>query len=159
MKHVKALLIKFIFTLLVLLLVLGAIYNMTYGNIFFISIIITGTGYVLGDLYVLPRFENWGAIISDFLLVVAVIYFYGTIFLVTPFSLLNAAAITAIILSIGEFFFHKYVDMRILRPVDTSRTKEKTNIDVKRLQTEMSEEMSSLHQRENTRDNMEKQDD
>jgi Protein of unknown function (DUF2512) len=66
MKHIGPLFIKFLMSLAVTTIILGLIYNVTFGDILFISILLTGISYFLGDLFILPRYGNTVATIADF---------------------------------------------------------------------------------------------
>lgn len=114
MNHIKALLIKFIMCLVVVWIVLGVYYNIGFGHVLTLSIILTVASYIIGDLYLLERIENWGATISDLLLTVGFVWLYSINFIDENFSVLSAAGLTALILAIGEWFYHQYVDKHIL---------------------------------------------
>jgi|SRR5699024_3200429 len=142
MDYVKALLIKFVMCLAVLWIVLGVFYNITFGHVLTLSLIITGVSFVLGDLYLLPRFENWGATIADFFLALAIIWLYSITFIDAIFPAVTAAALSALILSVGEIFFHRYVDSQILHVQDdTVNRDDQMTVDDRNLQTEFGEEI------------------
>ena len=142
MDYVKALVIKFVMCLAVLWLVLGVFYNVRFGHILTLSIILTPVTFILGDLFILRRFENWGATIADFLMVFAVVWFYGAYFINVTFPVITAAALSALIISVGEIFFHRYVDSHILHVEDDKRDRDRrANIDDRNLQTEFGEEI------------------
>ncbi|MEI3607924.1 YndM family protein [Pseudogracilibacillus sp. SE30717A] len=113
MDYVKALIIKFVMCLAVLWIILGIFYNVAFGHIFTLSLILTAISFILGDLYLLPKFENWGATISDFFLAFAIIWVYSVSFINENFSVITAAALSALVISVGEIFFHRYVDNHI----------------------------------------------
>lgn len=114
MNHIKALFIKFLLCLAVVWLVLGVYYNIDFGHVLSLSIILTVTSYIIGDLYLLERIENWGATIADLLLAVFVVWLYSINFIDENFSVLSAAGLVGLFLAAGEWFFHKYVDKHIL---------------------------------------------
>lgn len=145
LEYVKALIIKFIMSTAVIWLVLGLNYGVPFGHIIMLSLIITLVAFVLGDLMILPRFENWGATLADFLLVFAAVSLYSTNFTNENFPLLNVAATIAILISIGEIFFHKYVDRHILYSDDTvGHRRDNYTIEDSRLNTEFSKEVDPL---------------
>lgn len=115
MEHVKALLIKFVMCLAVVWIILGGFYNIGFGHVLTISIVLTIVSYLLGDLFLLPRFENWGATISDFILAFAIIWVYSVYFIGVNFPVLTAAGLTSLVLAVGEWFFHMYVGNHVLR--------------------------------------------
>jgi len=138
MDYVKAIIIKFVMSLAVLWVILGLIYNVAFGHVLTLSLIITALGFILGDLIILRWFENWGATIADFLLVFAAVWVYSINFIFENFPVLWAAALSALIISVGEVFFHKYIDRHIIH-VD-ERVDEANRADVGNLQTEFGEE-------------------
>ncbi|MBO1005869.1 YndM family protein [Pseudogracilibacillus auburnensis] len=147
MDYVKALIIKFIMCTAVIWIVLGAFYGVNFGQILMLSLIITGVSFVLGDLFILPKFENWGATIADFIIVFAIVWLYGANFINENIPLLTAAAITAAIIAIGEIFFHRYVDSRILHVDDRTDNRDNDNyidIDHSELKTEFGEEIDPV---------------
>ncbi|MEI3613227.1 YndM family protein [Pseudogracilibacillus sp. SO30301A] len=139
MDYVKALVIKFVMCLAVLWLVLGVFYNVSFGHILTLSIILTPVSFILGDLFILRRFENWGATIADFLMVFAIVWFYGAYFINVTFPVITAAALSALIISVGEIFFHRYVDNHILHVEDDTRDRGRRGD--RNLQTEFGEEI------------------
>lgn len=66
MKHLVALLIKYTAISAVLLVILGIFQDISIPRVLFISLIITGTAYAIGDLFILPRYGNTIATIADF---------------------------------------------------------------------------------------------
>ena len=55
MKHIKPLAIKFISSLVLLSVILGLFFDMSFGNIFLITLVLGVIAYVIGDLIILPR--------------------------------------------------------------------------------------------------------
>src|SRR5690625_3132658 len=145
MEYVKALLIKFVMTTAVLWVVLGAFYGASFASIFILSLIIAGLSFVLGDLFILPKFENWGATISDFLLVFLAVWLYSANVAIVNYPAITAAAMSAILISIGEVFFHKYVDSHILNVDDrTGGRTQPPRTTEDHLQTEFGDEIDPL---------------
>ncbi|PDZ08205.1 hypothetical protein CON70_29065, partial [Bacillus pseudomycoides] len=64
MKHIVALLIKYTAISAVLLMILGIFQDVSIPRILLISLLITGTAYLIGDLFVLPRYGNMVATIA-----------------------------------------------------------------------------------------------
>ncbi|SDI68788.1 DUF2512 family protein [Natribacillus halophilus] len=58
MYHVLALIIKFLMITAVLELIICPFFGITFGNTLWISLTITGAAYLIGDLWILPRFGN-----------------------------------------------------------------------------------------------------
>ncbi|MCM3237536.1 YndM family protein [Heyndrickxia oleronia] len=110
MKHIKAMGIKFVATLVVLFVILGLIFGMSFTNIVFISLVLSVASYLVGDIEILPRTNNTVATIADFGLSLLFIWFLSAaltrenataLFLI---SLVSASAV-----SLFEMAFHKYV--------------------------------------------------
>jgi hypothetical protein len=113
MEHVKALIIKFVMVLAILAFVLGLFYRVDFGEYFTISLIVTVVAYMLGDLFILPRFGNTAATISDFVLAYILIWAVGSGIINENISLGWASFWSALILAIGEIFFHRYMNKSV----------------------------------------------
>jgi hypothetical protein len=136
MKHLKNLAIKFISILAVLFVILGIFYDMSFGNVLSISVVLTLASYLIGDLLILRRTNNTMAIISDFALAFLVIWLMGES-LTYGDSLVMPALIAAAGIALFETFFHKYIARQIHganEPQNSSR-----NL---RYQTEASSELT-----------------
>ncbi|MEH7459664.1 DUF2512 family protein, partial [Bacillus sp. JJ1127] len=66
MNHIVALLIKYTAISAVLLMISGIFQDVSIPRILLISLLITGTAYLIGDLFVLPKYGNMVATIADF---------------------------------------------------------------------------------------------
>ncbi|GAA0591014.1 YndM family protein [Virgibacillus siamensis] len=148
MDHVKALIIKFIMCTAVLWLVLGAFYGVEFGNILMLSVLLTVISYIIGDLFLLPRFENWGATLADLGITFVGIWFLGPLLFEENLQIGTAAVITAIIIAVGEYFFHKYMEREVLDDRDRFVTDEERDVEQSKLQTEFSEEISDTDRKD-----------
>ena len=110
MGNLRGLGIKFLLVLAALWLVLTLIFDLRFGNVFWISVVLTAISYFVGDRGILPRTNNTIATIADFGLSFLTIWAMQVMlieFADYPYvtsSLLAAAAVT-----IGEIFFHRYM--------------------------------------------------
>ncbi|MDS9999068.1 DUF2512 family protein [Bacillus atrophaeus] len=111
MVHVKALAIKGIMSIIVLYLVLGLGFNFTFGDTLLMTIVLGVVSYLLGDLYVLPKWNNMIATVADFGLAFFVVWLMGMPLSMglSPGMLALAALFAAIVMAIGEYFFHFYM--------------------------------------------------
>ncbi|EIM09808.1 DUF2512 family protein [Bacillus atrophaeus] len=111
MVHVKALAIKGIMTIIVLYLVLGLGFNFTFGDTLLMTLVLGVVSYLLGDLYVLPKWNNMIATVADFGLAFLVVWLMGMPLSMglSPGMLALAALFAAIVMAIGEYFFHFYM--------------------------------------------------
>ena len=136
MKHMKNLAIKFISILAVLFIILGIFYDMSFGNVLSISVVLTLASYLIGDLLILRRTNNTMATISDFALAFLVIWLMGEN-LTYGDSLIMPALIAAAGIALFETFFHKYVSRQIHEANENQNRS--TNL---RYQTEASSELT-----------------
>src|SRR5690625_2920396 len=68
MNHIKALGIKWIIVAIVSFSLFGIFQYVSLGQLLLMSVIITLTSYLLGDLLILPRIGNVFATLADFAL-------------------------------------------------------------------------------------------
>lgn len=137
MNHVKALLIKFIMCTAVLWIVLGVLYNVTFGDILTIGLLLTGVSYIVGDLLILPKLGNQSATIADFVLAFFGTWVLGAMLIEHPIPLVTASFISALLITIGEYFFHRYMDNHVLDEDQDDRSYNRHQD----LQTEYSQEL------------------
>lgn len=107
MKMGSALILKFIMITVVLWIVLG-LFGVSLTNILLISIVLTIVS-LIGDMVVFPKVGNVSATIGDFVLSLVVIWLMGSFLFAESVPLGMAAFVSAIIISVGEFVFHKYL--------------------------------------------------
>src|SRR5689334_13724462 len=120
-KHVKALLIKSVMSSVVVCIVLTGIYNYNLSDSILISLVLTVVAYALGDLLVYRnaaddsdyKKRNTVATISDFILSFLVIWTMGAFLFGNTSTIIQGSIISAIVIALGEWFFHKYLDKSI----------------------------------------------
>ncbi|MEC3885766.1 YndM family protein [Halobacillus sp. HZG1] len=135
MTHVKLLALKFVITLGILFIILGLGFDVSFGNVFLISLVVSALGY-LGDVMILKKSNNTMATAGDFVLSFAVIYFM-TDALTVGDDVFEATLISAISLAIFEYFFHQSV----ARSLDQEKEENHEVRSTGQLQTEASEEL------------------
>ncbi|KKB34061.1 YndM family protein [Bacillus thermotolerans] len=139
MEHARALLIKFVMVTAAVWLVLGLFYGADFGEILTISILLTIAAYLIGDLFILPRYGNLSATVADFGLAYIGIWLIGSMIINENISLGWASFWTAAVIAIAEYFFHSYLasqghneenDQRTVRtePAYTTEMAEETDI-------------------------------
>ncbi|GAA0725004.1 DUF2512 family protein [Clostridium malenominatum] len=113
MKHVSALIIKFLIVAVVLEVVLGMMTNLSFISILYIAAVVTALAYILGDIILLDISNNLVTTISDMGLALVTIFMfnYWWKFRSIPFT---AAFLSAILIGIGEWFFHEFVHRNVL---------------------------------------------
>lgn len=110
MSHILNVAVKWVLAFLVLLLI-----TMLFGGYHFTNLLIFSFGvavisYVLGDLLILPKAGNIITSIADFAIAFGTIWLID-FFLLTEFTL-SAMLYSALIIAIGEFLFHIYLEGR-----------------------------------------------
>jgi Kef-type K+ transport system membrane component KefB len=123
MKHLKALIIKFVMSAVVLGIVLTGIYNYDFSDSMLISLVLTVVAYALGDLLVYRnaaddsdyKKRNIIATISDLILTFLVIWIMGASLFGNTSTIIKGSIVSAIVIAIGEWFFHKYLDKHVLK--------------------------------------------
>lgn len=118
MKHVWALLIKFLAIGTVLFSLFSLFLTASFGEILFMTVATTALAYAIGDLYLLRKFGNTIGTIGDFALSFGVIWFLSIYFIgdsrgVFWMSLTAATTIAAI-----EILFHVYLLKRVFTDSD-----------------------------------------
>ncbi|GEL76234.1 YndM family protein [Tenuibacillus multivorans] len=146
LNHFKLLSVKFLVTLVLLYLILGFGYDVAFSNVLMISLAVTLIGY-LGDVFILPRTNNTVATVTDFILAYVVVYFM-TDMLTVGGDVFTASLISAIGITICEWFYHKYVQNEF----KDSGYKEDDRANDYTLQTEFSEEIEPNYQNQNPED-------
>jgi hypothetical protein len=108
MKHIVALILKFVMVAVLLEIMLSLLTNQTIGQILVVSIAVTVVSYLLGDLLILAFSNNTGATVCDAILAFVTIYLFNYWSNYPRVSVL-AAAISTLVLAVGEIFFHRYM--------------------------------------------------
>lgn len=137
MRHIRNLVIKFIATFAVLFIILGMFYDMSFGNVLSISLVLTLAAYLIGDRLILPRTNNTMATVADFGLAFLVIWLMGEN-LTYGDSLIMPALISAAAIALFEAFFHKSIANQ-LRDENNQTPQQTGNL---RYQTEASKELT-----------------
>ncbi|MEK4867933.1 YndM family protein [Bacillus sp. FSL E2-8895] len=140
MKHIVALLIKYTAISAVLLMIIGIFQGISIPRILFISLLITGVAYLIGDLFILPKYGNMVATIADlglsFVGIWALTYFLTNINLTRNIG--ASAFFAALLIGVAEIFFHIYMKKVVLHANEDSR--ESTTIGHDKYAMEISDE-------------------
>lgn len=113
MRHIGALLLKFVIIAIVLELVLLNFTALTFGNILTIALTVTALAYLVGDMAILPKSNNTIATIADIGLSLITILLFNYIFPGTGISF-SDALIASLGIGVGEWIFHKFVSRSVL---------------------------------------------
>ncbi|MGM0899198.1 MAG: DUF2512 family protein [Bacillota bacterium] len=122
MKHLIALVIKFVMIAIVLLVILTWAFDIGFLDTLMISLALTALSYAIGDLLVFLNAGKPGnqttrnsiATLVDFVMAVAVIWVIGWLLTGDTAALVVPALVSALILSAGEWFFHQYIDHSVV---------------------------------------------
>ncbi|HYE67280.1 MAG TPA: DUF2512 family protein [Anaerovoracaceae bacterium] len=120
MKHITALVIKFVIITVVSEIILGIFTNLSIGEILLVSLTITVITYIIGDLLILSVFNNTVAAVGDAGLCWLIIYLSNYVWPIRSVSLLSALS-AAVIIGIGEIFLHMYIEENILHQTPKDR--------------------------------------
>lgn len=107
-KTATALLIKFGMTFVVAVVAFSLIDRNIWLWPFALAIVGTALNYFLGDLYVLPKFGNTVAAVSDGVLAALTAYVFDLI--IPAFRTTATTLVTfAVLVAVGEYIFHRYL--------------------------------------------------
>jgi hypothetical protein len=135
MNHIKAFLIKFISSFILLYLILGVMFNMSLTDVFLVSLVLGAVSYILGDLIILPKTNNMVATMSDIGLAFFVIWLMSEA-LTVDVNTFGRSLIAAIGVGIFEYFFHRYLSKNVI-----NQQGQRNQINTLQYQTEASEEL------------------
>lgn len=137
MNILKSFIIKILSIFAITLLILGFVFNYSFEHVLAITIILTFSSFVLGDLVLLPKTNNIIATISDFSLAMLVTWFYLANLTLSVNHVFFASFLTSLSVAVVEMFFHRY----LLLKNNQDEEKGQRNVSL-RYQTEASEEIS-----------------
>ncbi|MFC4557264.1 YndM family protein [Virgibacillus kekensis] len=109
MRHLAALGIKFVVISVAVFSILGIFYNATLTNLFWVSLLVTGIAYFVGDLFVLKRYGNLIATIGDFPLAFLSIWLLGMLFIERDLPILPASLFAAFFITLCEPLLHSFI--------------------------------------------------
>jgi Protein of unknown function (DUF2512) len=139
MKYVFSFIIKFVITTVALWIVLGMFYDVSFGDIFLISFILSAVAYV-GDVFILPNVSNFWATIGDFGLAFVGIYLLGQVLIDRNIQLADAALFSGIVVAAFEILFHRYI-RSVIQEYETQDFSRTITIPHHKLQPEFSKEL------------------
>lgn len=116
MKHISALIIKYLMTSVMIYLVFGLFARTPFRYILMPSLILTVGAYLIGDLFILPIAGNIIATISDFGIAFLGLYLFARAgYLPVVASSITSVVLTAALaIAVGEYIFHGYVREHVL---------------------------------------------
>ena len=114
MAHVKALGIKLLFTSVILLSLLIVFDSISIGQILLISIFVTSTSYLIGDICMLPVVGSLVATVIDFTACFVFVWLLSGLFVGQTTTLVLTSVGIAYMFTLCETLFHKYMRSRVL---------------------------------------------
>ncbi|WP_026576438.1 YndM family protein [Bacillus sp. UNC438CL73TsuS30] len=137
--NTMALIVKFVTCLVAYAVALDLFFNATWVDIIWFSVLMTIVSY-LGDRMLLSRIGNKNALIGDFILSYMVVWIFGSVLLDNYMQIAWGSIISAIIITVGEFFVHRMLHS----PRQESSPKKNAVPDRLAYGMEMSEEQEPL---------------
>jgi hypothetical protein len=118
MKHIGAILLKYVMVAVILEIVLGWLTGNSFTNILVISAAVTVVSYLVGDLLILAKSNNTITTIFDGVvtLIVLLLFNYARGYSILTFT---TALISTVVLAVGEIFFHRFVVRNVLPETNT----------------------------------------
>lgn len=135
MKYFASFVLKFVIVFFILWLLLGWIFDINFGNILLISIIVTIVSFIT-DMTILPKTGNTIASILDFIVIIALVWFFGAFLFEEDVSEPSVALVSSLAITICEVIYHRYLRNFVFEKVDDQRSVEPTRY----LQTELAKE-------------------
>ncbi|MGN1401929.1 MAG: DUF2512 family protein [Bacillus sp. (in: firmicutes)] len=102
-------------------IILTGIYNGAFADTLLISVILTVVAYIVGDIFIFRLLNveqvkrNMIATVSDLVLAFLVIFLLGELVFADEGPVLLAAIFSALIIAVGEWFYHIYLDTLFFR--------------------------------------------
>lgn len=114
MIHLKAVFLKFIFCLVLLYIILGIFYGVSFGMVFLISLFLASSSYMIGEFLVLPRTNNTIATLFDFVFAFFLIW-ASTMTLTLRENIVVMSLVAAAGVAILEVGFHKFMANNVIK--------------------------------------------
>lgn len=140
MQHFKALALKFLASVVLLYIILGIFFGMSFVNVFIITAILGITAYILGDMVILPRSSNMIATAADFGLAFLLIWFLSSI-LTNGDNFIAMSIAAALGVALFEYLFHLYLLRNMTEASNEKGTINQGNL---RYNTEVSEDLTPV---------------
>lgn len=142
MKHVRALCLKFIVSLVLLYVVLTLFFGVPFGEMFVLTLFLGVISYLVGDLLLLPRTNNTTATMGDFGLSLVLIWVILAMQNNPPYgTLATASIVSAIGVTVFEYFFHRYMEANVLNETENGKRENREKPGSLQYQSESSEEL------------------
>ncbi len=113
MKHIGAILLKYVMIAIILEIVLGWLTDNSFTDILVISAAVTVVSYLVGDLLILAKSNNAIATIFNgaVTLIILLLFNYARGYGYISFS---TALLAMVVIEVGDAVFHRFVEKTIL---------------------------------------------
>lgn len=138
MKHLLALILKFITGIIAYTLGLDLFFNATWVDIITFSLLMTVVTYLLGDLILLRRIGNSHALLADFVLTYMIVWIFGSVLLNNYLQIAWGSIISATIIFVGEVIVHRLLLANV--EITNDRVEQSTRTDHLAYSMEIAEE-------------------
>ncbi|MCM3617897.1 YndM family protein [Sutcliffiella horikoshii] len=118
-KLLTAIGIKFVATLGLLYVILGAFGGLSFGSVLLITVVLGMVSYMVGDMLILAKTNNVTATMADLGLAFVLIWLMAASF--SDGGIIGTVIIATIGITVFEFFFHEY----LLRKVYDGRSSDR----------------------------------
>jgi hypothetical protein len=117
MKHIGAILLKYVMVAVILEIVLGWMTDNSFTDILVISAAVTVVSYLIGDMLIFAKSNNTIATIfnSAVTLIILLLFNYARGYDDISFP---TAVFATVVIAVGEAFFHKFEEKSILPDTD-----------------------------------------
>ncbi|WP_163970507.1 YndM family protein [Oceanobacillus halotolerans] len=158
MDHIKAIGIKFIIVSVVVFSIFAIFYNVSIGNLVWMSLLVTVATYLIGDLYMLPRLNNLVTTIADFGLSFVLLWVLGLMLIEVSIPIALASLFAAFFITVTDPLFHTYMIERVLDE-EKAKPRRRETREFGSFQTEFAEENKTEafhHQQKNKNEDKQK---
>ncbi len=108
MKHLSALLIKFVVFAVILELYLLPATNLDFFRILLLSAAVTVIAYFIGDIVIMPRAGNMTATLINLTIAFFTVFSFGYIKGFESITITDSI-VCSVLIGVSEWFFHKYL--------------------------------------------------
>lgn len=107
-KNITALIAKLVMTFVAAWIAFGLIENAAFSWLLLTAVLVTAVNYVIGDLYVLPRYRNIVASVGNGIMAAVVALIVHLVFPGVQ-ATLPSLILFFFLIAVGEYFFHRYL--------------------------------------------------
>lgn len=118
-KYIWAFVVKFVGVGILTFSLFGVFLHATIDRLFLMTIIVASISFI-GDVFILPRINQFMAAVGDFVGYFAMYYLLGNLVVQANVSLLLPALTTAYFGTLAEMIYHIYVMDRLHEPSRTA---------------------------------------